>query len=83
MTPRQQDGILWLWQTTELSATQIGKRLGLTKSQVLGHVYRKRQEGDVRAVSRAPKRKAQTLETRIAELERLVATMRREQRQAA
>ncbi len=84
MTPRQADGVLWLWSTSELSASLIAKRLGLTRSMVLAYVYRQRLKGDPRAVSRAPKPPAeQTMEQRIAELERTVAAMRREQRKAA
>lgn len=83
MTPRQSDGVLWLWSTTDLSATQIGKRFGLTRPQVLGHVYRMRAKGDRRAVSRKQETKPQTMEQRLAQLERLVADMRREQRTAA
>lgn len=87
MTPRQSDGVLWLWQTTNLSATEIGKRMGLTRSQVLGHVFRMREKGDIRAVSRrqtsAPTPSVEQLAQQIAELRRTVAAMRREQRKAA
>lgn len=86
MTPRQQDGVLWLWSTTDLSATQIAKRLGLTRGSVLAYVHRQRAKGDPRAVTRPRKlktRKKPTLDLRIRELERTLAKMRQQQERKA
>lgn len=85
MTPRQQDGVLWLWSTTDLSATQIAKRLGLTRGSVLAYVHRQRAKGDPRAVTRPRKLKKTkpTLDLRIAQLERTLARMRQQQERKA
>jgi hypothetical protein len=86
MTPRQSDGVLWLWSTTELSAAEIGKRMGLTRSVVLGHIYRQRAKEDPRAVTRPRKPKAKkkpALDVRIRELERTLARMRQQQERKA
>jgi hypothetical protein len=87
MTPRQKDGVLWLWSTTDFSASEIGKRLGVTRSAVLSYVKRQRDKGDVRAANRVTSPKAEPtipqLAQQIADLQRTVAAMRQERRMAA
>lgn len=86
MTPRQQDAILWKWSTTLDTAEEIGRSLGVSKGAVLGFLHRRRKAGDPRATIRRPDRakEPQTLEQRIAILERTIATIAaHQQREAA
>ncbi len=79
------DDIVWLWNTTRLSATQIGRKYGISRSVVLGIVHR-----DPRAKMRrppTPMQKAQkeikALRQEVARLQALEASLARKEWKAA
>lgn len=79
------DDIVWLWNTTSLSASQIGRKFNLTKGQVLGVVHR-----DPRAKQRKPPtpmqlkdRRIKALEAEVARLQALEASLARMEWKAA
>ncbi|WP_201829611.1 hypothetical protein [Microvirga zambiensis] len=79
------DDIVWLWNTTDLSASRIGRKFGLTKGVVLGIVHR-----DPRAKMRRPPtpmqmkdRRIKALEAEVVRLQTLEAQLARTDRKAA
>lgn len=74
------DEVLWQWQTTGLSASQIGDGFDTTKGVVLGIVHRARLAGDVRATMRRAPTRMQLLkriDDLAAEMERVRAMVAR------
>lgn len=72
------DDIVWTWNTTDLSAAEIGRQHGLSRSVILGIVHR-----DPRAKSRRPplaiqlQRRIKALKIEMKRLQRLEAVASR------
>lgn len=67
MSTLPKDDIVWLWNTTKLSAGQIANKYKTTKGTVLGIIHR-----DPRSKPRKPPSRLQQAKRRIAALEKEV-----------